>query len=131
MGPVEGGSPTEPGQSPFGRGEGLVIEVEAHDAQVGAGFQYRLGVASTPDCGIEHCSGRGSLEGIDHLSNHDRPVFEVGGVTLFGHRCLLGLSPGTDPGPSIDRPPTNGCTSGCLPESGWMARRAEGDLPSC
>ena len=125
MGPVEDDPLTESDQSPFGRGEGLVVEVEAHDAQVGAGFQYRLGVASTPDCGIKHCSGRGSPEGIDHLSDHDRPVFEVGGITSFRHRFLLGLSPGTDPGPSIDRPPTNGCTSGCLPESGWMARRAD------
>ena len=130
----------EAGEAPLRRREGLVVAVKADDTEVNAELQDRLGVAATADRGVQHDATRNVGQGCQDLFDHHWLVVEPGRsppavVIAMVRHCPFRRSGGRDDpdpvGSSFDRPPIGWRTSGCLPESGWMASGRSRGLPSC
>ena len=139
-GPVQLHPVTEWGQ-PGGAGhQRLVIAVNPEDPEVAPHCQHGFGVTSTAYRGVQYDTGRHVGQSFQDLGHHDRPMLEVGGplpvvlAASFHHRSVrrsVDLDEAGPGGPSLDRPPICWRTSGCLPESGWMASGRSRGLPSC
>ena len=125
--PVQFDPVTKRGQ-PGGAGcQRLVIAVDSKDLKIASRRQDGFGMTSTTNRRIQYDTGGHVSQSLQNLGHHywlmlkaGRPLPDVL-PALFRHgpvRRSVDLNEDGPGSPSLDRPPTGGRPSGCLPESG-------------